>query len=404
MKKILHLLLGIITSIAGFVEAGSLSTAAQAGSVFGFRLVWATVLAVVCVAFLVEMAGRLAAVSKHTVADAVREIFGFNFHAVPLTAEVFLDTLVLAAEIGGMCVGIQLLTAIGLRWWVLPSALLVWALLWYGTFGLIENGVSMLGLITGCFVVAAWKLHPPAGALAAGLVPTLPPDHRAQYGFMVVGILGATISPHLVNFYSSGAVQEKWGTKDLVSNRLTAALGMGFGGCVSLATLVVAAVVLQPRGIQVERFEQAALMLTPAFGRWGLWLFAAALFVGCLGAALEVACNLAFALAQAFGWNWSKDQKPRDDARFSVSYTVVILAATLVILSGIEPVRLTLFSMALTVVILPVVVFPFLVIMNDERYLKEHTNGWLSNAMVVFITAMGFVMALVAIPLQILGG
>jgi Mn2+/Fe2+ NRAMP family transporter len=242
------------------------------------------------------------------------------------------------------------------------------------------------------------------GAVAAGLIPTLPPDHRAQYGFMAVGIVGATISPYMVNFYASGAVQEKWGKEDLVSNRLTAAVGMGFGGCVSLGALIVAAVVLKPRGIQVERFEQMALMLTPPFGRWGLWLFAASLFVGCLGAALEVACNLAFALAQAFGWNWSKDQKPRDDARFSMSYTIVIVAAALVMLTGIEPVKLTLFSMALTVVVLPVVVFPFLVIMNDEHYLKEHTNGWLANAMVVFITLMGFAMAVVAIPLQILGG
>jgi Mn2+/Fe2+ NRAMP family transporter len=334
----------------------------------------------------------------------MREIFGFNFYAVPLTAEVLLDTLVLSAEIGGMCVAIQLLTAVGLRWWVLPAALLVWALLWYGTFGLIENGVAMLGMITLSFVVAAWKLRPPVDALVQGLVPSLPPDHRLQYGFLVVGILGATISPYMVNFYSSGAVQEKWEKSDLLPNRLTAALGMGFGGCVSLGALIVGAVVLKPRGIQVERFEQAALMLTPAFGRWGLWLFAGSLFVGCLGAALEVACNLAFALAQAFGWNWSKDQKPHDDARFSVSYTVVILGAALVMLTGIEPVKLTLFSMALTVVILPVVVFPFLVIMNDEHYLKEHTNGWLSNAMVVFITAMGFVMAVMAIPLEILGG
>src|SRR4029078_5302341 len=38
VKKIFNLLLGVVTSIGGFVEAGSISTAAQAGATFGFAL------------------------------------------------------------------------------------------------------------------------------------------------------------------------------------------------------------------------------------------------------------------------------------------------------------------------------------------------------------------------------
>jgi len=38
---ILDLVLGIVTSIGGFVEVGSISTSAQAGSEFGFELLWA---------------------------------------------------------------------------------------------------------------------------------------------------------------------------------------------------------------------------------------------------------------------------------------------------------------------------------------------------------------------------
>ena len=41
MKKIFNLVLGVVTSIGGFVEVGSISTAAQAGSEFGFSLLWA---------------------------------------------------------------------------------------------------------------------------------------------------------------------------------------------------------------------------------------------------------------------------------------------------------------------------------------------------------------------------
>ncbi|TIR77684.1 MAG: divalent metal cation transporter, partial [Mesorhizobium sp.] len=64
------------------------------------------------------------------------------------------------AEIGGVAIAAELATGIGFQWWALPAAFLAWLLLWKGTFGLIEKGVSMLGLITLCFVVAAVMLKP----------------------------------------------------------------------------------------------------------------------------------------------------------------------------------------------------------------------------------------------------
>ena len=125
--------LGIVTSIGSFVEVGSLSTSAQAGAQFGYALVWAVVVAAIVLAVLLEMTGRLAAVSQHTFADAIREHFGFRFHAGLLAIELLLDSLLLAAEIGGVSIALQLATGIGFRWWVVPVALAVWALLWRGT-------------------------------------------------------------------------------------------------------------------------------------------------------------------------------------------------------------------------------------------------------------------------------
>jgi Mn2+/Fe2+ NRAMP family transporter len=142
----------------------------------------------------------------------------------------------------------------------------------------------------------------------------------------------------------------------------------------------------------------------PALGRWGVILFAASLGVGCFGAALEIALNFAYTAAQAAGWNWSEDIEPHEDARFSLVYTVVVAASTLVILSGIDPLRLTVLSMALTVMVLPIVVFPFLVLLNDEAYVGTHTNHRLGNIAVAVIVGAGFLMALVAVPLEILGG
>jgi Mn2+/Fe2+ NRAMP family transporter len=404
MNKLLEIALGIVTSIGGFLDVGAIATAAEAGSGFEFQLVWAIVLGTICVIFLVEMSGRLAAVSKHTLADAVRERFGFNFYILPLIAEVAIDFLVLGAEIGGVCIALQLVTGISFQWWAFPVAFAIWLLLWKGTFGLIENGISLLGLVTLGFVVATFKLRPALPALAQGVLPSVPQQDTAHYLFIAVSILGALISPYLFYFYSSGAVEDKWDEGYLNVNRAVAGLGMGFGSIVSLGVLVVAALVLHPRGIQVDSYEQAALMLTQTFGYWGFVLFAASLGIACFGAALEVNLDTAYITAQAFGWNWGENLHPREAARFSSVYTVFVFLAALLMVVGIDPLQLTLFSMALTTVVLPITIVPFLVLMNDPSYVGKYCNGWIGNSVVIFTIALAFVLAIVAIPLEILGG
>src|ERR1051325_7071544 len=142
MKKIFEIALGVVTSIGGFLEIGSPATAAQAGAEFRYQLSWAIALGGLAVIFLVEMSGRFAAVSKHTIPGAVRERFGFSFFVAPLIGFVLVTLLVLAAEIGGICIALELVTGVGFQWWAVPVALLVWLLMWKGTFGLIEKGAS----------------------------------------------------------------------------------------------------------------------------------------------------------------------------------------------------------------------------------------------------------------------
>jgi Mn2+/Fe2+ NRAMP family transporter len=403
MSKLLEIALGLVTGIGGFLEAGSLATAAQAGAAFGAQLGWAIALGTICIAFLVEMGGRLAAVSHHTLPDAMRERFGIRFFLVPLVTVLLVSFLVLASEIGGVCLALQFTTGIPFRWWGLPVAAAVWLFLWKGTFGMVEKGASVLGLVTIAFVVGALRLHPPLGEVGAGLLPSLPTHDAAKYWFMAVSIIGASVSPYLFYFYSAGAVEDGWDESYLGINRIVAGMGMTFGGAVAVAVLVCAALVLHPRGIQADRYEQIPLILATPLGLWGFRLFAASLAVACFGAALEIALQLAYLVAQGFGWRWGENLRPRHAARFALVYTVALLLAGLVITTGIDPLKLTIFSMALTALSLPVTVAPLLVLMNDRDYLGDHTNGWFGNAAVLAVTVIACVVALVAIPLQIFG-
>jgi Mn2+/Fe2+ NRAMP family transporter len=404
VRKYLEVALGIFTSIGGFLEVGAIATTAQAGARFGFRLGWVLLLGTICVIFLVEMSGRLSAVSKHTLQDAMRERFGAGFFLVTTIPGLIVDWLVLGAEIGGVAIALQLVTGIGYQWWAFPVAIGGWLFLWRGNLGLVENGVALLGLVALAFVVAAVKLHPPVHEVIAGLLPSVPRAEQTSYWFLAVSILGALISPYLFFFYSSGAIEDQWDENHIGSNRFTAIVGMSFGAVLAFGVLLAAAMVLHPRGIQVERYEQVALMLVEPLGRPGVYLFAAALAITCFGATLEVALGRAYVFAQGFGWNYTLNSLPTNSARFSLVYTAMIGSSAGLIAVGIDPLALTVFSMALTAVTLPLVTLPFIVLMNDPAYVGEYRNGWIGNLAVVGISLLASLIALVAIPLQLMGG
>src|SRR6185369_13956660 len=247
MKKWMQLALGVLTGVGGFFDIGNLATSAQAGASFRFQLLWSLLLATVLVIFLVEMSGRYAAVSGKALPDAIRERFGFKFWAGPFLILSFIHVLVLGAEIGGICFALHLVTG-------LPVPLLAPVVVH----------------------------HPPLREVAAGMVPSLPHHHPAQYWYIAVSIVGAVLAPYLFYFYSSGAVEDRWDKGYVGVNRGISVIGMGFGSLIAVAAVIVAAVVLAPRGIRVDDYHQAALMLTDAFPFWGFVLFAVAMGVACL--------------------------------------------------------------------------------------------------------------------------
>jgi len=403
MKKFLQIALGIVTGIGGFLEVGSVATAAEAGASFRFALIWAIALGTICLIFLVEMTGRLAAVSKHAVADAVRERFGFRFAVLPRAAELIVNLLVIASEIGGVCLALKFVTGFEVRVWAIPVTLLIWLAIWAGTLDFIEDTTSILGLVAMAFVIAAVKMHPDCHAVLRGLVPSSPRQDVAHYWYIAVGILGATISPYMFHFYGSGAIEDRWSEDSLGANRITAGFGMSFGAVMSVAVLVCSALVLWPRGIEVDHYEQAALVLIPALGRWGVPLFAGTLGVCCFGAAMEVSLATAYMLSQTLGWNWGENKKPDREARFSMTYSVILLFGGLLLLTGIDPLKLTMFAMAITALILPLVTMPFVFLLNDKAYVHAHTNGPIGNAVVILTILMASIVAIVTIPLEIMG-
>src|SRR5262249_6936765 len=81
----------------------------------------------------------------------------------------------------------------------------------------------------------------PLTEMGRGLLPSRPRHDAAHYWYLAAGILGATLTPYIFYFYSTGAVEDKWTKADLGLNRLVAWVGMGLGGVLSASVLVVTA-------------------------------------------------------------------------------------------------------------------------------------------------------------------
>ena len=404
-KKWLQIALGILTATGGFIDVGAISTAAGAGAEFGLGLVWAMLLGTLAIMLLVEMSGRLAAVSEKTYADGIRERFGFKFYLLPLSSELIANSLLLAADLGGIAIALALFTGIDWHRFVPVAALLVWLVIWRAPFKLIENGPALLGLIALSFWVGVVALGGPSDDLVPTLWrPEVESGRLADYLYLAAAILGAVISPYLLFFYSSGAREEDWSRRSLGVNRATAVIGMGFGSTTAIALILLSAIVLQPRGIAGGTLAEVGLGMAEPLGRVGALLFAGTLLITAFGAALETVLAMGYNVAQGFGWEWGENRRPAEAPRFNLVLLLFLLVALGIGLTGIDPLQLALFGSSFTALILPIALAPFLALMNDPEYLGDQTNGRLTNVATIGILVIAFVVAAVSIPLLILTG
>ena len=405
MKKWLSITLGIVTATGGFLDAGTIATAGESGAKFGLGLVWAVLLSTIAVVLLVEMIGRFTALSQKTYAEAIRENLGFRFYLFPLISEIIAESIMLAAELGGIAIALSLIT--GISWHILfpIAAILVFVMAWRAPFDWIENAPALLGLLTLSFVVAVVALGGPSRQLLSTLwLPHVQQGDVADYLYLAAATLGATISPYLLYFYSSGAREENWSGKSLLLNMVTAIAGMGFGSLGSLALVFLGAMVLLPLHIQATTLGELGLVLAKPFGPIGALIFALTLFATCFGAALEVVLAVSYNIAQGFGWEWGENKKPVEAARFNLVIVIFLLIAVAIGLIGIDPLQLALLGSTVIALFLPISLWPFLILMNDSQYLGEKTNGRLANIAIMCILVIAFVVAIVSIPLEILSG
>jgi manganese transport protein len=404
VKKIFAVALGVLTAIGGFVDIGDLVTNALVGSRFGMALAWVPVVGVVGICVFAEMSGRVAAVTGRATFDLVRERLGPRVGLANLVASMAVTSLTLTAEIGGVALALELATSVNSYLWIPIVGAAVWLVLWRVRFAVLENVFGLAGLALIVFAVAVWKLGPNWSMLWDQAVrPSIAKEENvATYLYYAVGLFGAAMTPYEVFFFSSGGVEERWTAKDLGTMRTNVFIGFPLGGLLSLAIAACAAVVFLPAGIQVDTLGQVALPVTLALGKLGLALVLLGFFAATFGAACETGLSVGYSVSQYFGWQWGKYVRPLQAARFHTVVLLSCIAGVAILLTTVDPIMVTEYSVVFSAMALPLTYLPILVVANDRTYMGRHTNGRMANSLGTCYLVIILVVSVAAIPLMVI--
>jgi Mn2+/Fe2+ NRAMP family transporter len=399
----LELTLGIMTAVGGFVDISELVFAAKAGSQFGYALIWVFALATIGIIVFSEMSGRVAAVAKQPVFNLMRHRLGLKLGLITLAASVISNLITCAAEIGGVALILNYLTGAPYLLMAVAMTVLFVISIWVLPFKWIERVYGLLGLFMIVFAVSLVAIHPPWDRIAGGFIPQVPPGLSTRelltFAYFVVAIISAVMFPYEVYFYSSGGIEEEWGPKDILTNRITAILGMGLGSLLAIAILSNSAQLFGPVNVDPAIPGTAALQAAIPFGRWGLILALLGMFFAVAGAAVETCMANAYSIAQFFGWIWGRHKKPWEAPRFTISWMVLFVAALAIVLTGIDVMTLVEFAILFSILVLPLTYLPLLLLSGDAKYMGEHVNGPLTRTLGWAYFALISLAAIAALPL-----
>lgn len=266
---------GLLVSV-GYMDPGNWATDIEAGSRFGYGLLFVVLLASLAAMLLQTLCVRLGLIAQKDLARACRDHYSPRVNLfLWLGAEVAIVACDLA-EVLGSALALHLLFGISIPLGIAITAfdtLLVLALQGVG-FRRIEAIVLGLVLtIAGCFVVELSMSKPNWFGLAMGFIPSLERLQQPGALYLAIGIVGATVMPHNLYLHSS-LVQTRRVSPTEAARReavrfatVDAVVSLSFALLVNAAIMVLAASAFYSSGHrEVADIGDASRLLEPLLG------------------------------------------------------------------------------------------------------------------------------------------
>jgi Mn2+/Fe2+ NRAMP family transporter len=328
-----------------------------------------------------EMCARLGAATGRGLLDLIRERFGVGWAVFAVGVILVANGGLVVSEFVGIGAAVELL---GLSKLIMipAAAVLIFYLVVYGNYGRVEKIFLFMTLVFFAYPIAAFMAHPHWDLVARGaFVPTLRKD--PDYIFLLVGLIGTTITPYMQIFQQSSIVERGGDRRRYGPERADAYTGAIFSNLMSVFMIIATAATLHAAGkTHIDTAADAARALEPVAGHLAGVIFA----VGLLGASLLAAAVLplatSYAVSEAFGFSKGVGLDFRRAPIFFTLFSVLMaLGAGTALIPGLSVIKLLLWIQVLNGILLPIILVFLLLLVNDSRLMKELKNTRLYNAL-----------------------
>ncbi len=389
-----------IVSVA-YIDPGNFATNISGGSKFNYNLMWVILWSNLMAIFLQSLSAKLGIATGYNLPQMCGKVFSrrvnWFFWIVAELAAIATNL----AEFLGCTLGLYLLFRIPMAFAGLITAVLTFFIVYMGRYGqrFLEGIISILVAVICISYTMELFLAKPDWA-SAGLHVLMPSLPNGEAVMIAVGMLGATVMPHVI-FLHSQLVQQR--NKDLTEaqkkkhfklERLDITIAMNIAFVINAAMVVVSAAVFYRNGMVVNTIEQAHQSLSPLLGAASSGAFGLALVASGLSSSV-VGTMAGTTIMQGFVGLKIND---------NVTRIVTMLPAMLIIILGINPMQALVLSQVVLSFILPVAIIPMLLITKRKDLMGSLVNKPATNVVGWIVTSVILVANAVLVVLTFSGG
>src|SRR5919198_2639389 len=248
-----------------YMDPGNFATNIAGGSQFGFTLVWVIVASNLMAMLIQTLSAKLGIATGKNLPEVCREQFSRRTSiALWLQAEAIAMATDLA-EFLGAALGFHLLLGIDLFPAAVITGITAFLILGLQRFGFrpFEAVIAaIVGVIGVCYLGELFYAKPPFGTVVEHAF--VPDFAGSESVLLAVGILGATVMPHVIYLHSALTQQrivpqnDEEARKLYKYTRIDVVLAMTIAGLINMSMLVVAATVFFGSGLtDVDSLEGA---------------------------------------------------------------------------------------------------------------------------------------------------
>ncbi|MGO4388372.1 NRAMP family divalent metal transporter [Microvirga sp. 2YAF29] len=384
---------GLITGAADDDPSG-IATYSQAGAQTGFGLLWTVFLTTPFMTAIQIISARIGAVTGRGIAANAKIIYSRSLVFALIALLCGANIINIAADLTAMGEALQMLGGGPPHIYAAAFGLLCLTLEIFISYRRYAPYLKSLTLALFAYVAAAFSINVPWGEVfTATFIPRL--SFTADYWFLVVAILGTTISPYLFFWQAAEEVEEdrlKRGNSFKRSPQRAQArlkeisldtwIGMAFSNLVAFFIIVTTAATLHKGGVtDIQTASQAAEALRPIAGPFTFFVFAAGIIGTGLLAVPVLAGSAAYAAADAFGWRSSLELTVMQARGFYLILGGATCLGILLAFLRIDPIKLLLWSAVINGIAAAPIMAMMMGIVTSKRVLGEYTvKTWLAWA------------------------